>query len=209
MLFEQLIDRRMILDAALQMADQGGLGYLSMRRVATELGVTPMAIYRNVPNRAVLLDYLAAVLLDEIVRGARPRTPDEQLTALLGSIRRTACRHHPELFALLLRDHRETLANGVVRQAFIEALSARDVPVGEAIALVPFISTVVLGWAAAERGGWDPFPSGEDADEAFVRVEQLIDGLVDQRQGNAPAKAAVDPGPGGPGCRDLRSGSTA
>jgi AcrR family transcriptional regulator len=208
MLFEQLIDRRMILDAALEMADQGGLGDLSMRRVATELGVTPMAIYRYVPNRAALLDYLADVLLDEIVRGARPRTPDQKLTALLGSIRSTACRH-PELFGLLLRDHRETFANGVVRQAFIEALLVRDIPVGEAIPLIPFISTVVLGWAAAERGGWDPFPSRKDADEAFAVVEQLIYGLVDQRRRKAPVKAAVDPSPGGPGCRDVRSGSTA
>ena len=143
-----------------------------MRPLAARLGVTPMSLYRHVPNRAALLDHLAEVLLDEIVRGARPREASQRLPALLGSIRSAACRHHHELFALLLRDHEETAGTGIVRQAFLEALLVRDVPIGDAIMLVPFISTVALGWAAAERGGWDPFLTQEEADRAFLVVER-------------------------------------
>jgi AcrR family transcriptional regulator len=197
MLFERLIDRPMILEAALQMADQDGLRGLAMCPLATRLGVTPMSLYRHVPNRAALLNHLAELLLDEIVRGARPRETSQQLPALLGSIRSAARRHHHELFALLLRDHQETAATGIVRQAFLEALLARDVPVGDAIVLVPFISTVVLGWAAAERGGWDPFSTQEEADRAFRLVEGFVDGLVDERRRNVPTTGEGDSVRGG------------
>ncbi len=47
-----------IVDAAITLADREGLSALSMRRVATELGVGTMTLYRYVPGKGELLDLM-------------------------------------------------------------------------------------------------------------------------------------------------------
>ena len=44
-----------VLDAAIGVADREGLRAISMQRVAAELGLTKMALYRYVPGRAELI----------------------------------------------------------------------------------------------------------------------------------------------------------
>lgn len=51
-----------IVDAAIAVADADGFGALSMRRVARELGVGTMSLYRYVPSKVELLD----LMLDKI-----------------------------------------------------------------------------------------------------------------------------------------------
>jgi AcrR family transcriptional regulator len=46
------------LEAAIQIADTEGLAALTMSRVATQLGVTTMALYRYVPGKGELLDLM-------------------------------------------------------------------------------------------------------------------------------------------------------
>jgi AcrR family transcriptional regulator len=53
-----------IVRAAIDMADAEGLTALSMRRIATALGVGAMSLYRYVPNKAVLVD----LMIDEVYR---------------------------------------------------------------------------------------------------------------------------------------------
>ncbi|WP_222106337.1 TetR/AcrR family transcriptional regulator [Catellatospora sichuanensis] len=50
-----------IVEAAVQIADAEGLGPLSMGRLAEALGFTPMALYRYVGNKDVLLQLMADV----------------------------------------------------------------------------------------------------------------------------------------------------
>jgi len=45
-----------------------------MRRVATAVGITPMAIYRHFPNREVLLDSLATASFTELAQHWGKRT---------------------------------------------------------------------------------------------------------------------------------------
>ncbi|SNS64073.1 transcriptional regulator, TetR family [Micrococcales bacterium KH10] len=47
-----------VITAATQIAQQHGLEYLSMRRLATELGVSPMSVYTYVPGRTELIDLM-------------------------------------------------------------------------------------------------------------------------------------------------------
>lgn len=49
---------RRIVDEAIRVADTDGLEALSMRRVASELGVGTMSLYRYVPGKAELLDLM-------------------------------------------------------------------------------------------------------------------------------------------------------
>lgn len=49
-----------IVDAAIDVADRDGLGALSMRRIADELGVGAMSLYRHVADKDTLLQAMAA-----------------------------------------------------------------------------------------------------------------------------------------------------
>ena len=60
------LTRARILKTAVELADNGGLEGLSMRRLGQALGVDPMALYRHVRDKDDLLDGLRDVVLGEI-----------------------------------------------------------------------------------------------------------------------------------------------
>ena len=60
------LTRERILDAAIALADVEGVGGLTMRRLAGELGVEAMTIYYHVPNKDAILDALVERVIAEI-----------------------------------------------------------------------------------------------------------------------------------------------
>ncbi|TWE21692.1 TetR/AcrR family transcriptional regulator C-terminal domain-containing protein [Kitasatospora atroaurantiaca] len=60
------LNRDRVLRAAVALADDTGIESLSMRRLAQELGVVPMALYKHVANKEQLLDGMVDVVVGEI-----------------------------------------------------------------------------------------------------------------------------------------------
>jgi AcrR family transcriptional regulator len=60
------LSRERVLGAAVALADEGGVESLSMRRIAQELGVVPMALYKHVANKNAMLDGMVDVVVGEI-----------------------------------------------------------------------------------------------------------------------------------------------
>jgi AcrR family transcriptional regulator len=60
------LSKARVLDAAVALADEGGVDALSMRRIAQALGVVPMALYKHVSNKNELLDGMIDVVIGEI-----------------------------------------------------------------------------------------------------------------------------------------------
>ena len=95
----QQLDRERIAAAALRVLDEQGLGGFTIRGVSDELGVSPMAIYHYVRNKAelvtLLIDRTAAQALD------LPRSSDwrKDIQALVRFLRKSAI-DHPALFDL-------------------------------------------------------------------------------------------------------------
>jgi AcrR family transcriptional regulator len=87
------LDRDTVVRSAIALADKRGLGAVSVRQVAEQLGVTPMALYRHVGGKDGLLDGVADALYAEI---DLPR-PDEDwwdgLEALAHSTRSVLIAH--------------------------------------------------------------------------------------------------------------------
>ncbi|RVX46771.1 TetR family transcriptional regulator [Nonomuraea polychroma] len=52
----QPLSRGLVLEAAIRVADRGGVEAITMRRVAQELGVEAMSLYHHVPNKDAILD---------------------------------------------------------------------------------------------------------------------------------------------------------
>src|SRR5271165_6728512 len=60
------LSRARVLEAAVALADEAGLEAFSMRGLAQELGVVPMALYKHVANKEELLDGMVDVVFSEI-----------------------------------------------------------------------------------------------------------------------------------------------
>jgi AcrR family transcriptional regulator len=84
-----------VVDAALALADDGGLDALTMRAVAQHLGVTPMTLYTYVPGKAELLDLMVDAVFLRMDRP--PFHPGEpwraRLTAVADANRALHLRH--------------------------------------------------------------------------------------------------------------------
>jgi AcrR family transcriptional regulator len=87
------LSRDRVLRAAVALADEAGFESLSMRKLAQELGVVPMALYKHVANKEELLDGMVDVVVGEIdppVGGADWRSAVRQRIL---SARRALLRH--------------------------------------------------------------------------------------------------------------------
>ncbi len=99
------LDRQAILDAASALIERDGLAALSMRRLGRELDVQAMALYRYVPGREHLIDWVVDLVVDELY--ADPEVLllptggwQDYLTRLAYGLRRMALAH-PHLFPLV------------------------------------------------------------------------------------------------------------
>jgi len=62
----QRLDRQAVLGAASALIEREGLAALSMRRLGRELDVQAMALYRYVPGREHLIDWVVDLVVDEL-----------------------------------------------------------------------------------------------------------------------------------------------
>ena len=60
------LSRARVLEAGVALADEAGLEGFSMRALAQELGVVPMALYKHVANKDELLDGMVDIVFGEI-----------------------------------------------------------------------------------------------------------------------------------------------
>jgi AcrR family transcriptional regulator len=60
------LNRDRVLQAAVALADEAGLDGFSMRGLAQELGVVPMALYKHVANKDELLDGMVDIVFGEM-----------------------------------------------------------------------------------------------------------------------------------------------
>jgi AcrR family transcriptional regulator len=100
------LTRAAVVDRALALADQSGLDALTIRKLATELGVTPMALYWHFRGKDELLAGLAERVWSEIDLTVDRTAPwTEQIRALLESLLKVL-RAHPAAPGLLLHSEK-------------------------------------------------------------------------------------------------------
>src|SRR5499425_3686005 len=88
------LSKAAVVDRALALSDAEGLDTLTIRRLATELGVTPMALYWHFRNKEELLAGLADQVWSELDTDVDPAQPwHQQLRGLLESLLQVLRRH--------------------------------------------------------------------------------------------------------------------
>lgn len=77
------LSRETVVDAALTIADRQGVGRVTIRNLAQNLEVSPMAIYWHVANKEELFDAMGDRMCNDFVAGPDPNQPwYEQLRAV-------------------------------------------------------------------------------------------------------------------------------
>jgi AcrR family transcriptional regulator len=61
-----VLTRARIIEAAVALADDTGVEALTIRRLASELGVKPMTIYHHIPNKEAIIDGMVDLVFSEI-----------------------------------------------------------------------------------------------------------------------------------------------
>jgi AcrR family transcriptional regulator len=167
------ISRDDVLESTLAVADERGLPALTMRAVAGQLGVSPMALYHHVRDKDDLLDGLVERLLAEIALPDPDLPGTERLYAMATSMREAAARH-PGAFPLLLGRPVATEAAIGVRDTVYAALSDAGVPEELVPRIERLLSTFVIGFAASEVGGRFAAHDESVRDEDFAWACQRI-----------------------------------
>jgi AcrR family transcriptional regulator len=87
------LTKERVLRAAVALADQGGVESLSMRNLAQELGVVPMALYKHVANKDEMLYGMVDVVVGEIDPPAGGTDWKTSVRQRILSARRALLRH--------------------------------------------------------------------------------------------------------------------
>lgn len=87
------LTRERLLHAAVELADREGLEGLSMRNLARDLRVVPMALYRHVANKDALLDAMVDLVVAEIDPPAADLDWKQATRRRILSARRMLLRH--------------------------------------------------------------------------------------------------------------------
>lgn len=66
------LDRAVILDAARRLVEREGPEGITMRRLGTELGADPTAVYRHFRSKDAIVSALTAMMFDEVSSAYRP-----------------------------------------------------------------------------------------------------------------------------------------
>jgi AcrR family transcriptional regulator len=87
------LNKDRVLRAAVALADQAGIEALSMRKLAEELGVVPMALYKHVASKEELLDGMIDIVVGEIDPPAVDVGWKDAIRARILSARQSLRRH--------------------------------------------------------------------------------------------------------------------
>jgi AcrR family transcriptional regulator len=171
------IDRAAVLAARPPVGDEEGLTAVTMHAVADRLGVTPMALYRHVANKADLLDGVVETILLEVPLP----DPGDPWPARLGALARgtrMAALRHPGVFPLLLQRAAATPGARRTRDVVYAALREAGLAEEEVVQLERLLATAVLGFAASEAGGRFAAHSAAQLDADFARLQDMLAAAV-------------------------------
>src|SRR5215211_7477621 len=145
-----------IADAALRMVDEGGLGGLSMRSLATALGTGPMTLYNYVRDKEALEELVVSAVIAK-VRIPEPSGEWRRDVREIASAMWQAVRAHPAAIPLVLTRRSFSAASFAAADALIAALRA--------------VLGFVVGAAQAELAG--PLGGVERSGEAHAAATRI------------------------------------
>jgi len=170
------LSRDVIIVSAVALADSEGLEAVTIRRLAQEHGVTPMAMYWHFSDKESLFDGLAEHLI-EAVRLPEPSDApwDEQLHEILLSFLK-ATRPHPRIAGLALRRILSAEPGLRIAERVLGLLGEAGFPADRAAEIGTFLICSILTLANGDPAPGPPL-AGEEREQGLrdkrARLESL------------------------------------
>jgi TetR/AcrR family tetracycline transcriptional repressor len=177
---KERLSRETLAAGALALADREGLDAVTIRRLATEHNVTPMALYWHFKDKDAVLEGIAEQIFGSIVLPEPSSKPwDVQLREIL-SIVLEAVRPHP-LVADLLAMRIMTSEPGLeLSEYVIGLLRTAGFPASQAANTAAFLLCSIVVLVTSEPG--KSVPQTEDAMDASYRAKRAqLDSLPPKR----------------------------
>jgi len=177
-----------VLRAAVAVADAAGIGALTIRSLAQELGVKPMSVYHYVANKDEILDGIVDLVFDEIDLPSTDGDWRSEMRRRATSARR-ALRRHP--WAIGLMESRTTPGPATLRHhdAVIGTLRGAGFSIQMTAHAYALLDSYVYGFALQEAslpfegpetvaGVAEPmmlqFPAGEYPHRVEIATEHIL-----------------------------------
>jgi AcrR family transcriptional regulator len=167
------LSRERILRAAIAVADSGGIGALTIRSLAHELGVKPMSVYHYVANKDEIIDGIVDLVYAEIDLPVPGGLWRQEIRRRANSARRVLAKHP---WATPLLQSRLNPGPATLRHhnAFIATLRTAGFSVKSIAHAFALIDSYVFGFALSENALPIHGPDSV-ADTAASMVEQFFD----------------------------------
>lgn len=143
------LSRERVLRGAVAVADAGGIGSLTIRSLAQELGVKPMSVYHHVANKDEILDGIVDLVFSEIELPSADGDWRSEMRRRALSARRVL-RRHPWAIALLQSRINPGPATLRHHNAIIGALRGAGFSVEMTAHAYALIDSYVYGFALSE-----------------------------------------------------------
>ena len=149
------LTRERILQAALALIDEHGLEWLSMRKLAAELGVEAMSLYNHVPGKGALLDGVTELLLSRLDVPLGGELDWKERVRVGARSLRALARQHPCLVPLLTTRQVRTPTALRTAHGLLEALRHAGFDEERAAYACRTLLGYLFGFLLQELGGLD------------------------------------------------------
>ena len=146
------LSRTRIVDAALAMIDRDGVDAFTMRQLAADLGVTPMALYNHFNGKLELLRNVAGQMLAEIEFDNGTQDWRERVAGCFRALR-DACLRHPGAARLLEVNGVAPAAVFAPMQVAVAALTGAGLSATDALRAYFTLIAFTLGQAGYQARG--------------------------------------------------------
>lgn len=186
-----------VVEGALALAGSEGLEAVTIRRLAKDLGVTPMALYWHFRSKGELLDGVAARIFEEIDLSVDASAAwQEQLRALLGSMV-DVLRAHPSTAILLSTRTASSESSLRATEAVLDILRRGGFSPTEATQIARHALSTINNLVSGEPGVVVREESGESLD-ARQRARLSLESLPPERyprlvEAATPLSEGMDP----------------
>lgn len=173
------LSKERVLQAAVELADRGGLESLTMRKLADGLGVGAMSLYHYVPNKDELITGMIDIVFDEI---ELPRTDVHWKAALRqrATSTRDALNRHRWAVGLMESRAMPGPASFRVHDAVLGYLRAGGFSIEQTIQAYSVLDAYIYGFALQEQTA--PFEGAEEAAELAKAQARRFEARADEQR---------------------------
>ncbi len=155
------LTRQRVVEEAIVLIDRAGLEAFTMRRLATRLGVSPMALYNHVRDKQDLLQGVAMLLLSDVDFSSEDRDWRERIRTAFRQLR-TVCLAHPGAVPVMEAVEVVPLAMFGLLEATAAALAEAGLSPEDALRAYTLLTNFTLGQVSYELRG--PFHALDPAE---------------------------------------------